>query len=342
MGSYNEPRMGSGKIVKRSIVDDRLRAYGQTDQGCERTSNEDCFLIANAGSLAGYFVFDGMGGQPAGETAALISAETISKYLHETSLTEPLRVVVKAIEEAQRTLLLKTSDASLSGMGTTAVGVLVSETEVALGAVGDSRAYHIKVGSITQMTNDHTLVQQLVDAGKISPSDAMIHPQSHILTRCLGSELGFEVDARKFKLRQRESELEPTEWILLCSDGLYGLVSEEEMAALVTNFSAQDATTKLIDIARDRGGFDNITALVIPLRGSLEPVSELDVRDKGPRWQGELNEDPLLGVITEGQQVHARYSAITLKGHIWRVFLVAAISAICAVCSYIFFNMRWG
>lgn len=342
MGSYNEPRLGSGRVVKRPVAHDRFKACGQTDTGCERESNEDCFLICKLEHLTGYFVFDGMGGQPAGEAAALISADTVRESLACARQGNPTKTIIEAIESAQRVVLARTVDKNLSGMGTTVVGIVTSGNELALGAVGDSRAYHIKLGSIAQITNDHTLVQQLVDAGKITPSDAMLHPQSHILTRCLGSELGFAVDTKSFLIESTEKTEEPIEWILLCSDGLYGLVSDEEMAAVVTNMQAEEAANKLIDIARTRGGFDNITAVVVPIRGRLVEKLEGQDRTRGQRWsvEGEGSWDPQSSFVTKASPATTETNG--WSNHIWRVFAVALISAAVTVILYAIFNMKWG
>lgn len=342
MGSYNEPRLGSGKVVKRPVAEDRFKAFGLSDAGCERDSNEDCFLIYSQENLSGFFVFDGMGGQPAGEAAAQISAEAIRDFLQSSAEKDPTNLITEAIETAQEIVLSRTSDSNLSGMGTTVVGVLMTKEEVALGAVGDSRAYHIKLGSIEQITNDHTLVQQLVDAGKITQSDAMVHPQSHILTRCLGSELGFEVDSKSYFIESPDNSHEPQEWILLCSDGLYGLVSDEEMAAVVTNMRAAEASKRLIEIARARGGFDNITALVVPIAGRLVNKPVRAGKSKGQRWpaesEAELQHPSSFAPIGAQRAASNR----SWKRHIWRVCLVAALSAIATIAAYFFLNFRWG
>jgi len=342
MGSYNEPRLGSGRVVRRPPEHERFMACGQTDVGCERESNEDCFLICTQKRHSGYFVFDGMGGQPAGEAAALISADTVRESLQCARQGDPANTILEAIETAQRVILARTVDKKLKGMGTTAVGVVISGNELALGAVGDSRAYHIKIGSVAQITSDHTLVQQLVDAGKITQSDAMVHPQSHILTRCLGSELGFAVDTKSF-LIECEGNLEaPIEWILLCSDGLYGLVSDEEMAAVVTSTSAAEAASQLIDIARSRGGFDNITALIVPIRGKLIERTQGSERTRGQRWSNESDgslEQESSFVVANSPILR---SARGIRNHFWRILAIAALSAAATMVCYAIFNMRWG
>jgi protein phosphatase len=321
---------------------DRFQAVGFTDAGCERDSNEDCLLICSSGDLSGYFVFDGMGGQPAGEAAAMISADAIRDFLRSSDERDLTELIKEAIETAQQAVLSRTNDSNLSGMGTTVVGVLKSKAELALGAVGDSRAYHIKLDSIEQITNDHTLVQQLVDAGKISQSDAMVHPQSHILTRCLGSELGFAVDSKSYFIEFADNLQEPAEWILLCSDGLYGLVSDEEMAAVVTNMGAAEAATRLIEIARARGGFDNITALIVPVKGRLIEKPGRKSKGKGERWSmdgdAELHRESSFTPVDVPKVASKKEWA----RHIWRVGVIGVLSAVATIVAYFFLNFRWG
>lgn len=269
MGSYHESRDSKKVGTRRKSAPRAARASGRTDPGCERESNEDRFLMFVRDDMAGYFVFDGMGGQPAGEAAAEISADIIQNALSGFEGGDLANCMSSVIELAQEEVLSRGQDPDSAGMGTTVVGVLIRGDEVAIGAVGDSRAYHIGKGSVTQITCDHTLVQQLVDAGQLSAHDALLHPQSHILTRCLGSRLGFAVDVKRYELKRSFTGLSPQEWLLLCSDGLYSLVADEELWAIVLNYPPDEATRTLITIARSRGGFDNITAIVIPLHGRM-------------------------------------------------------------------------
>lgn len=274
MGSYHETRENRKGARPKEAESASHLAAGVSDTGCERESNEDRFLVFTRNGLSGYFVFDGMGGQPAGEAAAQISSDVIRDALRAFNGEDDLlRFVCHVIEMAQEEVLVRSAEPGSEGMGTTVVGVLARNNELVVAAVGDSRAYHIKKRSVTQITNDHTLVQQLVDAGQISPHDALVHPQSHILTRCVGSTFDFSIDSQLYRLTRTELTKEVEEWLLLCSDGLYSLVSDEEMRAIVSNLKPQEAAQQLIDLARSRGGFDNITALVIPLAGRLVEVN---------------------------------------------------------------------
>lgn len=341
MGSFHESRENRKAGRRGRDASPTFRAVGLSDPGCERESNEDRFLIVTRGDMAGYFVFDGMGGQPAGEAAAQISADAIERALNEFSEGNLHLFMAFAIESAQGELLSRRDDPATEGMGTTVVGVVTRGNEVVIGAVGDSRAYHIQRGSVRQVTCDHTLVQQLVDSGQIAPHDALLHPQSHILTRCLGSTLDFAVDASRYQLKSVGRRDAPEEWLLLCSDGLYSLVSDEEMAAVVLNFDGDEATKKLISLARSRGGFDNITALVIPLRGRLVDASA----------HAEFcDESNILPASPEGVTAGSVFKRSMIRSDnlvsVWRragiVAVISALALIAAGIWFAWFTMRQG
>lgn len=339
MGSFHESRENrkAGRRTRDASLN--FRAVGLSDPGCERESNEDRFLVVTRGDVAGYFVFDGMGGQPAGEAAAQISADAIQQALNEFSGGDLRLFMAYAIEFAQTELLSRRGDPETEGMGTTVVGVVTRGDEVVIGAVGDSRAYHIGRGSVTQVTCDHTLVQQLVDAGQISPHDALLHPQSHILTRCLGSTLDFAVDSTRYELKGIGRKNSPDEWLLLCSDGLYSLVSDEEMGAIVLNFNSEEATEKLIALARSRGGFDNITALVIPLRGHLvDAAAQAEFRDQSkilPAPPEECSDDS----VFNGARI-ASDTRVSVWKRAGMVAIVSALALIVAGIWFAWFTMR--
>lgn len=285
MVSQQLPGEFTTREESREAIAGGLAYAACTDPGCEREVNEDRFLVVRSKSATGYFVFDGMGGQPGGDAAAEISAETIRAYIAGNDQEDVESEVQTAVELAQKQLLLRRRTPSMANMGTTVVGALVKGAELALVAVGDSRAYRIGGGTITQLTCDHTLVQQLVDSGQISQHDALVHPQSHILTRCLGSEVEFKVDRYRYWIWPQASEDEPTDMLLFCSDGLYSLVSEAEISSTVARLPLQDAARTLVQLARARGGFDNITVVLVPLNGRLvdAPPSQGEVGKRRSR-----------------------------------------------------------
>lgn len=268
--------LGRGKTAAK--VASATMAAGLTDTGCEREKNEDRFAVVEAACGTGYFVFDGMGGEAGGEAAAQLSVDAVRAVFSQSDADEGRQVLRSAIERAHQVISLRRQNQVFAAMGTTVVAAMISGPEITIASVGDSRAYLIHDGSIQQLTSDHTYVQELVDQGHIQPQDALVHPQAHILTRCVGATVGFQIDSNTFwKWPRDPGESSSKDHVLLCSDGLYSLVSETEMAAIVTTYSSQDACEQFVKLARERGGFDNITALVIPIDGVVKtepPVGE--------------------------------------------------------------------
>jgi len=235
-----------------------LRSAVRTDVGLRRRANEDAFSVAE--DLGIYIVADGMGGHSAGQVASQLAVESAVRALRnlegvEASLAEKLRYVVAASNhEIFSTAQAKTE---LAGMGTTLVALLESEGLMALAHVGDSRAYLVRGEQIRQLTDDHSLVAELVRRREITESAARGHPHRHVLTRAVGVRRTVEHDL---------VELAPEEGdrFVLCSDGLTGLVLDEEIAAIVSERSDLDQVcAELVDLANARGGDDNITVLVV-------------------------------------------------------------------------------
>jgi serine/threonine protein phosphatase PrpC len=249
-----------------------------SDPGCEREGNEDRCLVSESPSGVGYFVFDGVAGERGGDVAAQLALEAVEQHLCEAPEGDDAQAILRgALELAHKKILEVQGAQSLKGMGTTACAALLRDSEVVIAHVGDSRAYLISDGEIQQVTCDHTLVQQLVEAGKIAAEDALIHPQSHILTRCLGSEFDSAIDSAKFWIWPCESQ-SASDTLVLCTDGLYSLVTDQQLCEIVSQLEPNEAVQYLIHLARERGGFDNITAVVIRLGGVLKtepPVPEL-------------------------------------------------------------------
>jgi protein phosphatase len=209
-----------------------------------------------------------MGGATGGELAAQLAIDAIKRDLDKHG-DAPVETALKnAIVEANRVIVLRRQNQAFASMGTTVVGVMFDGPEMAVVNIGDSRAYVVRGGLIQALTVDHTYVQQLVDRGEIRPEQALSHPQAHILTRCVGAEPGIEVDVKKFWVWSA-AEGASKDRVVLCSDGLYSLVSENEIAQLVTRNSPQAACVKLVELAKARGGYDNITVSIIPLAGEV-------------------------------------------------------------------------
>jgi len=236
----------------------KLRAAARTDVGRRRTANEDAVAVDPALGL--YLVADGMGGHVAGQLASRLAASgtvaALRNVAHrEASLTEKLRYgVAAANHEIFRTAQEKPE---VAGMGTTLVALLAGRGRVALAHVGDSRAYLVRAGRIRQLTDDHSLVAELVRRRELSPRDARGHPHRHVLTRALGVRRQVEADL---------AELTPAEGdvVVLCSDGLTTHVSDDEIAEIARRADDLDAACeRLVDLANARGGEDNVTVALI-------------------------------------------------------------------------------
>lgn len=256
------------KTSEDGDVQEPLFPAAITDTGCERELNEDRYAVVESASGVIWVVCDGMGGATGGELAAQLAIDAMRRDL-ENLPKRPTDVALKSsIVEANRVIVLRRQNPAFSGMGTTVVAAAFRGPEVVVGNVGDSRAYLIRDCAIQQLTTDHTLVQEMVERGQLQPEEALSHPQAHILTRCIGSEPGLEVQAKKFWVWD-VGPGEPVDIMLLCSDGLYSHVSDGEIAMIVSKNSPQRACVELVELAKSRGGFDNITITIIPLAGQL-------------------------------------------------------------------------
>jgi PPM family protein phosphatase len=225
---------------------------GQTQTGHVRRSNEDSYLLR--GPL--FMVADGMGGAAAGEIASRIAAEAFAevdliRVQSVDALQNAIRVANARIQERAA------DDPELAGMGTTAIAALVGQDgRVAFGHVGDSRAYLLRDGELRRLTEDHSLVAELVAGGQLSEEEAAGHPQRSVITRALGAEETVRVDT--FVL-----DPEPGDVVLLCSDGLNTMVSDTRIAELLAaDEPAERIVNRLIKAALEGGGEDNVTAIV--------------------------------------------------------------------------------
>jgi PPM family protein phosphatase len=230
----------------------RLVAAGVTDVGRVRDGNEDDF-IDQSNRLGLVAVADGMGGHRAGEVASATALEALRAAV---ASGQPLR---DAIEGANDAVLEKSvSDQELAGMGTTlTAGMLGSDGYLIVGHVGDSRAYLVRDGELTQITDDHSLVEEMVRGGELTREQAEVHPRRSIITRALGIDPEVEVD-------EYPIELQPGDRILFCSDGLTTMVRPDEIASILSRErDPKRAAQLLVDAANEAGGEDNITAVIV-------------------------------------------------------------------------------
>src|SRR5881397_2990513 len=243
-----------------------LKAIGLTHVGRQRQHNEDSFLVSDEAKL--YLVADGMGGHAAGEIASRIAVDSISEFIlhtkeddgtwphaYDEQFRRSTNRLMAAVRMANtRVLEAMRKDARLRGMGTTVVACMADDDMMSFAHVGDSRAYLIRDGHLSRLTNDHSWVFEQVQAGMLTEAEAEKHPLRNVFTRALGGALSVNPDASEIETR-------PGDVYLLCSDGLTGMVPEEEILRLVTE-NADDlekACRQLIDTANERGGLDNVT-----------------------------------------------------------------------------------
>jgi protein phosphatase len=234
-----------------------LRIGSLTDVGKVRSSNEDAYGLALDHGV--FIVADGMGGHQAGEVASQQAVDSLLESLcnrePEESAAEAMR---RAVADANTQIAAAAQkDRNLKGMGTTVVGAIVEGNRFTVAHVGDSRAYLVRDRAIKQLTEDHSMVAELVKAGVITPEAAETHPYRSAISRSLGQFKEVETDTI-------EMEFAPGDQLLLCTDGLTRFAKAEEiLERILANDDPQDAAQALIDLANERGGRDNITAILI-------------------------------------------------------------------------------
>ena len=240
-----------------------MNVYSKTDIGLMRSSNQDyCKTGELPDGCIWAVVCDGMGGANGGSTASRIAAETIAEQLKELYHTEKYRddmekLIKTAIAIAnQRVYDMSLNVYSLSGMGTTVVVAVVKEEVVHIVHAGDSRAYLYENGSLTQITKDHSMVQELVDIGQITPEEARNHPNKNIITRALGTRENLKTDYNGVKF-DKDSVL------LICTDGLSNYLTDENIAEFIKKSRGDELVGRLVEQAKMMGGSDNITVAVI-------------------------------------------------------------------------------
>jgi len=234
----------------------------RTDTGRQRNANEDSLFVRPPV----YVVADGMGGAQAGEVASKTAAETFDAEL---PAAPPEQLLRETIEAANRKVHERAqSDPALAGMGTTMTAAIVDaeSEEVAIGHVGDSRAYRLRRGKLERLTRDHSLVEEMRRKGQITDAQAEDHPQRSIITRALGPEPEVEVDVQTVPAQSGDV-------FLLCSDGLTTMLDDEHIARLLTRAtSMQTAARALVDEANRAGGRDNITVVAFRVEDAAAPA----------------------------------------------------------------------
>ncbi len=238
-----------------------LEAYGLSDVGRVRSRNEDSYAVEPDSSL--FIVADGMGGHGNGHIASRIAISAVRDAYDSDSeppqgtqeIAERLRAAFAHAHDQIRRA--GEDDSSLRGMGTTLIATVVDGDSAIIGHIGDSRAYALRDGALTQLTEDHSWVHEQVSAGHLSEAQAREHPFKSVVTRALGGEQPSDADLRRVKL-------EKGDLLVLCSDGLTGMLTDDEIVdILLEGGSLEERCERLVEAANERGGVDNITVVLL-------------------------------------------------------------------------------
>jgi serine/threonine protein phosphatase PrpC len=269
-----------------------LHVTAVTDPGLRGKSNEDRFAVSAHRLSKAHpipsllaIIADGVGGHRAGEVAAEMAVETISRLVAESDAAQPTQILFQALAHASQLIYAQSKrDLAQTGMGTTVVCAWIIGDRLYTAAAGDSRLYLLRSGVLQRLTTDHTWVQEALDHGALSPEGARDHPNAHVIRRYLGAKHPLRADLR-LRLHPDESDAQaeanqgqrllPGDRLLLCSDGLTDLVDDAEMlAALGTDGPIKGALNGLVALANERGGHDNITILALEMPAQ-PPVKKL-------------------------------------------------------------------
>ena len=245
-----------------------MRIYSATDVGQKRKMNQDYVFVSEGpvGNLPNLFtVADGMGGHNAGDYASSHAVRILVDEIREDADYNPVKVIRHAIETANTEIRNRAQeDENLRGMGTTMVVATIVDQYAYVANVGDSRLYLIG-HEINQVTEDHSYVAAMMRAGELTEEQARNHPEKNVITRAIG--VAWEVKADFF-----EVDLKPGDKVMMCSDGLSNMIEDQRLYDVISSNSVEDSVRILIDEAKENGGYDNITVIVIEPR--IEEVNE--------------------------------------------------------------------
>lgn len=238
-----------------------LEAFALSDKGCVRSNNEDYCLIDSDRGL--YVLADGMGGAKAGERASRMAVETVAETIRASPLRDS-QVLIRAAEEANRRVLEAAhSDPALEGMGTTLVVALDLDTELAIASVGDSRAYVLDHQGLKIITDDQTWVNEVGRPLGLDEDSLKHHPMRHVLTMAIGASAPLAINHYRVPLASGSM-------VLICSDGLHGVLEPPQLESILSNgrsASLEENCRRLIQAAKDAGGPDNVTAVLMRKNG---------------------------------------------------------------------------
>ncbi len=240
-----------------------MRIVAKTDIGRVRDSNQDSYAAGELpGGVAWAVVCDGMGGAAGGNVASstavkMISQQITAQYRDGMSGNSIRNMLASAVAAANVSIFdLASSNPELHGMGTTVVAAILSDHMARVAHVGDSRAYKISSEGLIQMTRDHSVVQELVETGRLTPDEAKAHPRKNIITRALGVDETVDIDFC-------EDRMEPDDVLLLCTDGLTNYLETDEIFQIAKSSGYYESAQQMVDLANQHGGGDNITVVAI-------------------------------------------------------------------------------
>ena len=253
---------------KNTVTPEKLgdfRAVVVSDIGCIRANNEDAARFIRPAMVGDKnkkdflaIVADGMGGHASGEVASLMAVEIVSKTYYQRT-ESPEESLFFAFNKANRSIFQAANkNSKYRGMGTTCTALVISENKLFMAHIGDSRLYMLRDGQLKQLSTDHTYIQSLIEQGILTATEAEKHPDRNVLTRAMGTKNSTEIDVQEI------NELfEGNDRILICSDGLYDYLSSDEMSQFLAHSVLNESAHAMIELAKQRGGHDNITVLLI-------------------------------------------------------------------------------
>lgn len=250
--------MATGFIVQSAHHTDAGRTRGANEDNALVLEPSDDQLSRTKGRL--FIVADGMGGSNRGDLASQLAVQRISDSYYSNPNDDPLTCIRESFQQANLAICEADRQAGIQndkgyGLGTTCVAAVLREKTLYVANVGDSRAYVLRDGQLRQITRDHSLVAQLIERGEITPAEARTHEQRHLIYRALGMP---DVEVACFIEAVQEGDT-----LLLCTDGLSNQVGDEEIRAIIEQYGPEESVQRLIACANERGGLDNITAVVV-------------------------------------------------------------------------------
>ncbi len=252
--SFDHPVTQTGSLPRTPFS---ISSAGVTDVGTVREINEDSFIIRR--HLCLWAVADGMGGHARGDFASETVVNSLGNVRPWSQPRQLMHDIVARLEDANNILQTAAAEDGSSAIGSTVICMLALETQGIIVWAGDSRAYRVRTERIEQLSKDHSIVEDLVDAGLLKAEDAEDHPHAHVLTRAIGAAESLELDFETIDLQRGDK-------YLLCSDGLTRVIPNVELLqVLITERDSDAACRRLIDMAIDRGASDNVTAVVVAL-----------------------------------------------------------------------------